>query len=196
MPTSASPPAGPTPDDWPALMAAAQSGDRAAYRTLLLAITPYVHRLVAKSLRDPTDIEDAVQDVLTTLHATRRLYDPARPFRPWLVGIVRQRVADRLRRQRRHGRLEVPIEPEHETFANSDSPIENLFADREALRAAVARLPAGQRRAIELTKLQEMSLQQAAATTGLSTTALKVATHRAIKRLRRLLGAPKGGEPA
>ena len=56
------------------------------------------------------------------------------------------------------------------------------------IRAAVAELPSGQRQAIELLKLQELSLAEASAQTGSSVTALKVATHRAIGALRRKLG--------
>jgi RNA polymerase sigma-70 factor (ECF subfamily) len=40
-----------------------------------------------------------------------------------------------------------------------------------------------------LLKLQELSLKEAAATTGTTVTALKVATHRAMVSLRRILGA-------
>ncbi len=182
--------------DWSALMAAAQAGDRAAYRALLLAIVPYVRALAARAFRERADVEDAVQDVLTTLHATRRMYDPARPFRPWLAGIARHRIADRRRQLRRRDRLEVQIEPVHETFADPAAKSGESASDADTLRAAVASLPAGQRAAIELMKLQEMSLQDAAATSGMSVAALKVATHRAVKRLRRAFGVPEGGEPA
>jgi RNA polymerase sigma-70 factor (ECF subfamily) len=44
-----------------------------------------------------------------------------------------------------------------------------------------------QRQAVELLKLKEMSLKEAAAATGRSVAALKVATHRAIKNLRTIL---------
>ncbi len=57
-------------------MAAAQDGDRAAYRALLEAITPYVRALASRCFRDTGDIEDAVQDVLLTIHAVRHAYDP------------------------------------------------------------------------------------------------------------------------
>ena len=60
-----------------------------------------------------------------------------------------------------------------------------------ALRAAIARLPAGQRRAIEMTKLQEMSLQEASTMSGMSVAALKVATHRGIQALRKLLNGSR-----
>jgi len=48
-------------------------------------------------------------------------------------------------------------------------------------------LPPAQRQAIRLLKLKEMSLKDAAAATGLSVTALKGATHRALKNLRKML---------
>ncbi|WP_365970273.1 sigma factor-like helix-turn-helix DNA-binding protein [Mesorhizobium sp.] len=48
-------------------------------------------------------------------------------------------------------------------------------------------LPTGQRQAIELLKLREMSLKEAASFTGMSIAALKVATHRGMTALRMLL---------
>jgi RNA polymerase sigma factor (sigma-70 family) len=55
------------------------------------------------------------------------------------------------------------------------------------LQAALANLPPGQQQAIRLLKLQEMSLKEAATATGLSVAALKGATHRALKNLRKML---------
>jgi RNA polymerase sigma-70 factor (ECF subfamily) len=52
---------------------------------------------------------------------------------------------------------------------------------------AIEKLPPDQREAIRMLKLNEMSLKEAAATSGRSIVALKVATHRAIKNLRQLL---------
>jgi RNA polymerase sigma-70 factor (ECF subfamily) len=51
----------------------------------------------------------------------------------------------------------------------------------------VRALPEGQREAIELLKLEELSLKEAAAVSGTSVGALKVATHRALRALRRTL---------
>jgi RNA polymerase sigma-70 factor (ECF subfamily) len=52
---------------------------------------------------------------------------------------------------------------------------------------AMALLPEGQREAIELMKLQGLSLQEAAERTGKSVPALKVTVHRAIKAMRAAL---------
>ena len=171
-------------------MALAQGGDRAAYRALLLAITPYVRAVASRAFRTPADVEDVAQDILLTVHETRSLFDPARPFMPWLSAIARHRVIDRLRRNGRTRAREVVFGPEHETFYAGTANQDSIAADAPALRAAVAALPDGQRRAVEMLKLQEMSLQQAQAASGMSIAALKVATHRALKRLRLLLGDP------
>jgi RNA polymerase sigma-70 factor (ECF subfamily) len=62
------------------------------------------------------------------------------------------------------------------------------------LREAIERLPQGQRDAIRLLKLQEMSLKEAAAASGLSVAALKIATHRALKNLRKMFMTPGNDE--
>ena len=59
--------------------------------------------------------------------------------------------------------------------------------DTLALRQAMDALPRGQREAIELIKLQGLSLKEAAAATGSTVGALKVATHRALAALRVML---------
>ena len=176
--------------DWSILMAHAQSGDQGAYRRLLEEISPYVRSLAVKCHRDPGDIEDSVQDVLLTVHAVRHTYDPTRPFAPWLVAIANRRITDRLRRQGRSTARETPLTEEHETFSAPEANCEERASDDRALREAIERLPQGQRDAIRLLKLQEMSLKEAAAASGLSVAALKVATHRALKNLRKMFTAP------
>ena len=138
--------------------------------------------------RNQADAEDTVQYILLTIHAVRHTYDPSRPFGPWLVAIARRRIVDRLRRQGRSSAREIPLEPEHETFAARETNLAEIAGDEHALREAIQRLPEGQRRAITLLKLEDMSLKEAAAASGQSVTALKVATHRAVKSLRKILG--------
>jgi RNA polymerase sigma factor (sigma-70 family) len=172
--------------DWSILMAHAQRGDQDAYRRLLQEIAPYIRSLVVKSQRDPADIEDAVQEVLLTVHAVRHTYDPTRPFGPWLVAITNRRITDRLRRHGRTSARETPWTDEHETFAGRETNYDEKASADRTLLEAIERLPQGQREAIRLLKLKEMSLKEAASATGMSVAALKVATHRAMKSLRRM----------
>ena len=173
--------------DWSILMARAQSGDREAYRRLLIDIAPYLSSLARRHHRDPGDVQDTVQDVLLTVHAIRHTYDPHRPFGPWLVAIAKRRIIDRLRSQGRTRAREVALNLEHETFCAPEANLGGADWNKRVLGDAIERLPPGQREAVRLLKLQEMSLQQAAAASGMSVAALKVAMHRALKNLRKIL---------
>jgi RNA polymerase sigma-70 factor (ECF subfamily) len=174
--------------DWSKLMARAQDGDRQAYRTLLEDITPYIRALAARCFKQPSNVEDAVQDVLLAVHMVRHAYDPSRPFGPWLLAIANRRIIDRLRRETRQTAREIALSAEHETFAEPATNLDAVMPYEAALGDAIEKLPPDQRQAIKMLKLNEMSLKEAAAASGRSIAALKVATHRAMKRLREMLG--------
>lgn len=176
--------------DWSISMARAQAGDRDAYRHLLEAITPYLRGLAARRLGNRNDVEDTVQDILLTIHTVRHTYDPARPFGPWLVTISNRRIIDVLRRQGRSSAHEIPIESEHETLSTSEANIQEETANARMLRDAMECLPTGQRDAIRMLKLEELSLLEASTVSGMSVASLKVATHRALKKLREIIKKP------
>ena len=174
------------------LMEAAQDGDAGAYTLLLGKAAGLARRAIRQRVRglQSQDIEDLVQDVLLSLHAARATYDPARPFLPWLSAIARNRIADGARRYARRTANEVTCDSLPETFeAESANMLHERYGDSQALTRAIADLPPGQRQAVELLKLREMSLKEAAATSGTSPGALKVAVHRGIGALRKALGA-------
>jgi len=174
--------------DWSKLMARAQDGDRQAYRMLLEDTAPYIRSIAGRCFKQPSDVEDAVQDVLLTVHMVRHAYDPSRPFGPWLLAIANRRIIDRLRRETRQKTREIALSPMHGTFSAVPANFNDTNFDEVGLNEAIERLPAEQRQAIKLLKLNEMSLKEAAVASGRSIAALKVATHRAMKSLRKILG--------
>jgi RNA polymerase sigma-70 factor (ECF subfamily) len=172
------------------LMCAAQRGDEAAYVQLLRAITPRIRQVVRRQrgFAGVAEVEDLVQDVLLSVHAVRSTYDPSRPFEPWLLAILRNRLVDGARRYGRIARREVKVDDLDVTFSDLEAKEESGgLGDAAALREAVRALPEQQRQAIELTKLKELSLKEAAQVSGTSIGALKVATHRAMATLRMTL---------
>jgi RNA polymerase sigma-70 factor (ECF subfamily) len=177
---------------WSGWMAAAQDGDNAAYARLLREILPFLRVLARRRCADPDRAEDVVQEVLLTLHRVRHTYDPARPFTPWLAAICDRRSIDALRKRVRHGARETHDERAYETFADprANKDVEASI-EAEALQAMIAELPPGQREALELVKVKEMSLVEASRVSGQSVGALKVSVHRAIKALRLKAGAPE-----
>lgn len=169
------------------LMCLAQAGDNSAYDRLLRQCAALIRRTLKRRhpfLTEP-DVEDLVQDILLSVHAVRATYDANRPFLPWLMAIVRNRTADMARRYSRRAAREVAVEKYPETFDETRAnKADEVYGDPEALQQALAKLPDGQRTAIELLKLREMSLKEASQASGMSISALKVATHRATHALR------------
>ncbi len=173
---------------WGELMAASQGGDAAAYRRLLREILPFVRAVVRRNHSNPDRIEDVTQDVLLTIHRVRNTYDPARPFTNWLGAIAHRRSIDALRRKVRTDASETFSPVAYETYADPGANREIEAHETSAvLTEAIAALPPGQRQAVELLRLRELSLAEASAESGQSVGALKVSLHRAIRALRRVL---------
>jgi RNA polymerase sigma factor (sigma-70 family) len=180
-----------TPDNrFAELMQAAQAGDVAAYTQLLEEIAPRIRQIVRGQRRflQAEDIEDLVQDILLSVHAVRATYDPQRPFMPWLLAITRNRLADGARRHVRSTAHEVHVENMSVTFAEKPANTTvDSYGDLQELKEAIATLPPIQRDAIQMLKLREMSLKEAAVASDTTVGALKVATHRAMTALRKML---------
>jgi len=149
-------------------------------------VTPYLRVLARRRFSHGHDVEDAVQDILLSIHAVRATYDPSRPFAAWLTAIAQRRIVDQLRRKMRRSARESEGEAALDEIADDDARTDRT-ADNRNLRAAVAQLPDGQREAVRLLKFEERTLAEASAISGQSEGSLKVAMHRALARLRSLL---------
>jgi len=161
------------------LMALAQAGDRDAYRVLL----DEARRWLASYFRrrvPPDRLDDLVQETLLSLHAKRASFDAARPFLPWLAAIARYRWVDHLRRQTRLG--EAALDGDY--AADPDEP---AIAARLSLERLFAQLPSAQARAIELVKVEGLSVAEASAASGQSESLVKVNIHRGLKKLAALI---------
>jgi RNA polymerase sigma factor (sigma-70 family) len=168
---------------WSRLMAASQTGDKAAYRILLDELRSWLARYYRRRL--PHDmVDDAVQDALVAVHTKRHTYDPARAFGPWLAAIARYKWIDRLRTMTAH-----PVEPLPEP-AEGHIP-ESLFVgdtgdaviSAAVLGELLAMLKPGQAEVIRLVKLGGHSIDEAAVLTGQSPALVKVNIHRGLARL-------------
>ena len=183
---------------WGAWMAQAQKGDRAAYHALLSAVAPWLRAIARRYLRQEQDAEDMVQEILIVVHDIRHTYEPDRPFKPWLGTIATRRCIDSLRQRMRRNLHEL-ADDDALAQAADDSvgamPETNLAREQEhgEVRRAVQSLPARQREAVELLRLRELTLNEAAEESGQAVGSLKVALHRAVKSLQRAMGGKEQG---
>lgn len=164
----------------------AQAGDEAAYRDALARIAARLRAYFARRLFAwPDEVEDLVQETLLALHLQRGTYDPALPVSAWVHAIARHKLVDLLRRRGRREAL-------HDSFDELDEARHPVAADdarpaQRDLALLMQSLPAAQRRAIEWTKIEGLSVIEAAQRGGVSVTALKVQVHRGLKRLAALV---------
>jgi len=159
----------------------ARAGDPIAFRLLVERHQPMVRARARQLAADPGDVDDIVQEsFLQAFLALDRLRDPDR-FAGWLAGIVLN-VCRSLHRRAPVTLLADWPEPLHPTSAGGLPSAEDL--DRaDALRAAMAELPAGQRRAVTLHYYADVPAGQVAKEPG----AARASLHKARLRLRAYL---------
>ena len=159
-------------------------GDEAAHRAFLTESAGLLRAFFRNRLRGrPEDAEDLVQETLVALHTKRDSYDPAYPITAWLYAIARYRLIDHLRRAKH--RTHAPLD-DYE-IAN-ERPDYDAAEARLDMMALLNRLPEKQRTAITMVKLEERSVSETAASTGLSESDVKISIHRGLKTLMRFLG--------
>jgi RNA polymerase sigma factor (sigma-70 family) len=159
----------------------AQRGDRQAYSALLASCRNWLLRYYRRKV-PPEQIEDLVQDTLLSLHRKLASYDPSRSVIPWLAAIARYRFVDHLRAAYRNA-ANVVLD-DYTALAADDEP---ALTARLSLERLFEALPDAQCRAIELVKIEGLSISEASASTGQSESLIKVNIHRGLKRLATLI---------
>lgn len=160
------------------LMIGGLDGDAAAHAALLRLLVPLLrgfYRRRASGSDD--DIEDLVQETLIAVHTRRATYDRDRAFTAWLFAIARYKMIDHFRRV---GRLR-PIEALEQMLVAEnfeDGSIARLDVDE-----LLASLPAKQARMIRATRIEGLSVAEAASGHGVSESDVKVSVHRGLKAL-------------
>lgn len=162
----------PDPREVARLVAAAQRNDRDAFGHLYRLYYRPIYNLARFYL--PQQAEDIVAETFVRAWSgIVRYRDTGRPFVSWLYGIARHIVADERRARRR-------VEPRSEL---PDSPTEMEHDDRIMLAMGMERLPAGQRRVLELRYLLGLSHPEIAVLLQKSVGAVKAQRWRALQSL-------------
>lgn len=161
------------------LVAAARAGDTAAFAVLVERNRARVEAVVGRMVR-AEDTEDLVQEALIRAYlGLSQLRDPER-FGAWLCGIAVNLAKMRLRRRA----LEVRLIEEPCRDGDFEEP--DLM---RLVRDAVDVLPEGQRDAVLMHYVDDLSCDEIAALLGSSPGAVRVRLHRARQQLREELVA-------
>ena len=176
------------------LVAAAKNGHSGAFDDLYKRHAEKMFRITYRIIRNREDAEDAVQECFLNAFLHLKKFDGRSRFSTWLTRIAMNAALMKLRKN--HASREVPIgeyvetsEPrsQHELSDFSPNPEECYTkSEREAiLRDAIAKLRPRVRKALEIHKLQECSLEETAKVLGASVGAVKARVFHARAALRR-----------
>lgn len=184
-------------DEIDRLVAAVVNDDRAALDQLLRILRPLVVRYCRSRLgteRGGVAADDVAQEVcLAVLKALPSYTDQGKPFLAFVYGIAGHKVVDAHRhagRDRSEPTDEVP-----EGIDDRGGPEQaalDLSANVE-MRALLAQLPDKQREILVLRVVVGLSAEETAIAVGSTPGAVRVAQHRAVAKLRGVLGPAGGG---
>jgi RNA polymerase sigma-70 factor (ECF subfamily) len=159
------------------LIQRAKAGDNMAYEDLLRPNLTPAARLAHTLLGNSSDAEDAVQEA--AVKGWRKLGNlrPGAAFQPWFLGIVVRQVRT-IQRAPWWTLIRLPELPVQSAQADES------WMDGEDLRRAIGKLPRLQREAVLLHFYLDLSIQDVAASLGLSVAGVKSRINRALHRLR------------
>jgi RNA polymerase sigma factor (sigma-70 family) len=157
-----------------------QLGEAAAFDALVERWNPPLWRYVRRLLANDEDADETLQDAwLRILRALPRLRDPAR-LRPWLFGIARRALMDRLRRDY--------SEPVADDVAMEDVPAPEPppghLDDIDEVHEELSAMPFAEREVLVLFYLRELPLRQVAEVLAVPAGTVKSRLFRARKMLR------------
>lgn len=162
------------------LLRRANGGDKASYAQFLERIAPLLRRQIAARI-PASDVEDVLQEVLISVHKARHTYDGERPIMPWLSSIAQFRITDYLRKHYAAMR--------HQTTDIAE--IEDILADvtqtapsSESIDDLLQNVPEKQKRILTLMHVEGFTARQVGQQLNMNESAVKVAAHRAMKKIR------------
>ena len=167
------------------LMQSALGGDKRAYGQALQEVSRLLRPYLARRLFRKDEVEDVLQEILTSIHKARHTYDGKRPFLPWVFGIARYRLSDHLRAHYADNLHKAsPLEDAEKIMA--EDVTETGFS-YESIKKAIDALPEKQAKILEYMHRHGYTAKETAKKMGMKESAVKVAAHRAYKVLRKTL---------
>ncbi len=171
-----------------ALLRAHVAGDPQAFTELVRRHRDRLWAIALRTLSDREEAADALQDALVSAFRSAGTYRGEAAVTTWLHRVVVNACLDRVRR--RQARPTVPLGAVEVPARGDDHGRTETRLD---VRAALATLPEGQRAAIVLVDMQDMSVAEAALVLGVAEGTVKSRCSRGRTALAQLL---RGASPA
>jgi RNA polymerase sigma factor (sigma-70 family) len=152
---------------------------------------------IRRRVRNPSDAEDVLQDVVYDFVRAYRLPEPIEEVGAWLVRVARNRIIDRFRRDRTRTAGNESIADDDDASLHLALPAASESPDAAVARAYVLQklqealdtLPSEQREVFLAHEIEGLSFNEIAASSGISINTLLSRKRYAVLNLRRQLQA-------
>ncbi len=173
------------------LVDAAKAGDQAALSELYQTYFPRLYRYILARTGNSYDAEDLTEEVfMRVLEAIKRFEHRKAPFSAWLFRIAHNAVISQRRKETARGRSSQLNDGMPVDSAGPEELVEKRVALDEVMQAAKS-LPDAQRRVISLRFAAGLTVAETARAMGKGEGNVKVIQHKAIVKLREMMGQPK-----
>jgi RNA polymerase sigma-70 factor, ECF subfamily len=164
-------------------------GDQSAFAALFDELSPMVHGVVLKVVRDPSQSEEVTQEVFVELWRLAARFDGTKgSARSWAATLAHRRAIDRVRSEQasrdRHVRDARHATPDHDVVV---AEVETSI-DQARVRRALAQLSDIQREAVELAYFGGHTYREVAVLLGVAEGTVKSRIRDGMIRLRDELG--------
>ena len=164
------------------------SGDEAALREVYRAHVAAVNGLAVRILSNEALAEEIVQDVFVRLWEQPDRFDAGRgPLRAFLLAMTHSRAVERVRSEESMRRRYIAAERQPTEVADDPARLTETREVEQAVRDALADLPADQRVPIEMAYFGGMSYRQVALELGEAEGTVKYRIRMGMQRLRAAL---------
>jgi RNA polymerase sigma-70 factor (ECF subfamily) len=167
------------------LMVLYQRGELDAFDELYRRLLPRIRAMLGRRGLPPAVLDDLVQDTFLQLHRARHTYNPSYPVTPWAAAIARHVALMHHRAASRRPQVTMEVD---EATVPVPAEVER-FADRAAVRDALAALPPGRRRPIVWHHVFGLSFREIALRLGIGEDAAKLRSSRGMAAMRTRLSA-------
>jgi RNA polymerase sigma-70 factor (ECF subfamily) len=172
------------------LVDAAKAGDQAALSELYQSYFPRLYRYILARTGNTYDAEDLTEEVfMRVLEAIKRFQHREAPFSAWLFRIAHNAVISQRRKETARGRSSQLNDGMSIDTAGPEELVESRVALSEVMKAAKS-LPDAQRQVISLRFAAGLTVAETARAMGKGEGNVKVIQHKAIKKLREMMGQP------
>ena len=157
-------------------------GNKESYSKFLYNISKIIRPIISRKISS-SEVDDVIQEILLSIDKSLHTYDCSRKIMPWIMSSVNYRIADHLRKhysQMRHKKTYI----ENIDFEEIISDVTSVDKTSELIDDIFDGMSIKLKTIITMMYIEGYSAKEVAKKIGMSESAIKVAAHREIKKLK------------